>query len=56
MSVVNQDSIEKFQNLLLANQQANMRGSTFVIEQQPKSRYDRCWLYNFVQETDKRNV
>lgn len=56
MSVVNQDSIQKFQDLLVANQKAKMSGTTFVIEQQPKSRYDRCWLYNFVQETEKRNV
>ena len=32
MAVVNQDSIEKFQNLMLANNKAKMIGNTFFIE------------------------
>ena len=40
----------------MVNRQAKMIGNTFVIEKQTKSKYDRCWLYNFVQETEKRNV
>jgi len=48
MSVVNQDSIEKFQNLLVSTHNAKINGDTLVVEKQPKSKYDRCWLYNFI--------
>lgn len=41
---------------MMANRKAKMIGNTFIIEKQPVSKYDRCWLYNFIQETDKRNV
>ena len=27
-----------------------------VIEPPPKSLYNNCWLYNFIQQTEKRNV
>ena len=56
MSIVNQDSITKFQNLLLSNEKAKMCGTTLVINQQPESIYQRCWLYDFLQQTEKRNV
>lgn len=56
MSVVNSDSIEKFHHLLLASNNAQMHGTTMVIDKEPPSLYERCWLYNFVQQTEKRNV
>ncbi len=56
MSVVNQDSIEKFQNLLLTTQKAKMLGSKLVVEEVPPSNYSSCWLYNFVQETASRPI
>ena len=49
MQIVNSDSITKFQNLLLASNQAKMEGNTMVIEPPPKSLYNNCWLYNFIQ-------
>lgn len=48
MSIVNQDSIDKFQNLLISSNKAKMSGNTFVIDKQPVSQYDQCWLYNFI--------
>lgn len=56
MQIVNSDSITKFQNLLLASGQAGMQGNKMVIEPAPKSLYNNCWLYNFIQQTEKRNV
>ena len=38
MSVVNSDSIQKFQNLLLSTQKAKMHGTTMVIEEVPAAR------------------
>ena len=51
MQVVNSDSIQKFQNFLLANDQAKMEGTTMVVDAPAKSLFNNCWLYNFVQQT-----
>lgn len=48
MSVVNSDSIEKFQHLLLSSNKAKMNGTTMVIEKDPQRMFDRHWLYAFV--------
>ena len=56
MQIVNSDSITKFQNLLISSNQAKMEGTTMVIEPPPKSLYNNCWLYQFIQQTEKRNV
>lgn len=56
MQIVNSDSITKFQNLLLASDNAKMHGTTMVIDPPAKSLYQNCWLYNFIQQTEKRNV
>lgn len=49
MQIVNSDSITKFQDLLISSNQAKMEGNTMVIEPPPKSFYNNCWLYNFIQ-------
>ena len=56
MSIVNSDSIEKFHNLLLSTNKAQMCGTTLVIDKPPPSYFDKCWLYSFVQKIEKGNV
>ena len=49
MQIVNSDSIQKFQNLLLTSKHAKMEGTTMVIEAPAKSLYNNCWLFSFIQ-------
>ena len=56
MSIVNSDSIDKFHNLLLSSNKAQMHGNTLVIDKPPQSLFDQCWLYSFVQKVEKGNV
>lgn len=48
MQVVNSDSIQKFQNLLLSSEHAKMEGSTMVVNSPVKSLLNNCWLYSFI--------
>ena len=48
MSIVNQDSIEKFQNMLISSNAAKMSGNKFVINKQPASKQERNFLYKFI--------
>jgi len=33
-----------------------MHGSTLVIDAPPTSQYQKCWLYSFIQQTEKQDV
>ena len=56
MSIVNQDSIEKFQNLLLVNDKGRVEGNKFIIDKEPKTKAEKYSIYNFIKEIEKRNV
>lgn len=55
MSLVNADSITKFQNLLVQSNKARVAGDKFIIEESERGP-DRSWLYQFIKQTGKRNV
>ena len=48
MQIVNADSIEKLQNLLLSTNQAKMQGDILVVDHPPESILKESWLYNFI--------
>ena len=56
MQVVNSDSIQKFQNLLLSSDHAKMEGTTMLVEAPQKSLFNNCWMYSFIQQMEKRDV